>query len=531
MVAKKAEGLIPLQSLSRKKIFIIGVTIALAFIAAKASSMVLVPVFPKIASGTSVFIFIAFLVWAKQAYNWSSFVSDAAKLAAILCFLAGAINLVAFAFFGTDRPNWSADFFAEPTEPSNIMTGIGMLAIASMLAYGLLYLSEQMDKIQSYSGPGAILDLIQDLPAIKDFLERFEEEKGAWLDEQEAERKSARRARVIIYIIGLPISCLFAAALLTADLEKIPTILLALPFVITWGLAEMQIKALKEDIKQKIMPSLIKALDLERMDKNNSLPTRIYEEAQLIPQAQYQDVKEGFVGSYHKVPFAMSHVTLTSGRGRSKYVTFNGILIHLTFPKSFNNPTLILRDRTPLGKIIERKRMGIPRINLVYPEFEKIFEVYAQDQIEARDLLSPDVLEGLVKLGDIASDYSWIQAAFIGESMLIAIPVKGDPFDIRGSLREKMAERGFVRRFVAEIGLVHMIIDALDMKRRTNHIPDKQFASADNKTEDVPEKTLSSLDSADAIETEMSGKNDHDKHQNDGNDNNGDTLSNILLGK
>ena len=60
------------------------------------------------------------------------------------------------------------------------------------------------------------------------------------------------------------------------------------------------------------------------------------------------------------------------------------------FHKDFKGKTTILRDR------LFKLRFGESRVKMENPDFENTFDVYSTDQVEARYLITPFMMERLL---------------------------------------------------------------------------------------------------------------------------------------
>ena len=112
---------------------------------------------------------------------------------------------------------------------------------------------------------------------------------------------------------------------------------------------------------------------------------------------------------------------------------YKGILITLTMNKNFSGETIVKKDNGLLGRWFSRKYIktieGLENIKLEDPVFEKKFEVYSNDQIEARYLLSTSFMARLLQLAElfpskkILSTRVIIYSALIFLTLLIINPI------------------------------------------------------------------------------------------------------------
>lgn len=98
---------------------------------------------------------------------------------------------------------------------------------------------------------------------------------------------------------------------------------------------------------------------------------------------------------------------------------FKGMLFKADFNKHFNGSTLVRAGRAGVLSGLSRTL-----VKLEDPRFNQCFTVYSNDQVEARYLLTPRMMERLVELRDSIGGF---EASFCGTSINIA--AGGFPFD------------------------------------------------------------------------------------------------------
>jgi len=103
---------------------------------------------------------------------------------------------------------------------------------------------------------------------------------------------------------------------------------------------------------------------------------------------------------------------------------FQGVVVSLPHHSPFMGSTIIRRDH---GRLNPPKVEGLKRVGFASLEFEKIFEVYSDDQVEARFLITPDFMERLMIFSD---DYLGrnVQCVFLRDKFHITVDID-DRFD------------------------------------------------------------------------------------------------------
>ncbi len=149
--------------------------------------------------------------------------------------------------------------------------------------------------------------------------------------------------------------------------------------------------------------------------------------------------------------------------GDTKWVTvFRGSLMAIDFHRKFLGKTVVLRDK---GIFNSKKKSDMKRVGLVDPKFEKIFEAYGTDQVEARYLLTPDFMQRLVDL-EHAVDGKNIRFAFIEDLLLIAVETP-NRFEA-GSMRVPITDPKRTQDILDEVSAVYAVVDGLMKPPRTN---------------------------------------------------------------
>jgi hypothetical protein len=102
-----------------------------------------------------------------------------------------------------------------------------------------------------------------------------------------------------------------------------------------------------------------------------------------------------------------------SGKSRHLVTVFQGVVMGYQFARPVASTTLVMRDMgifNTFGAIGAKWGSNLERVRLVDPEFERAFEVFSSDQVEARYLVHPVFCERLVAM----------ERAFHGKNLRLA---------------------------------------------------------------------------------------------------------------
>jgi hypothetical protein len=140
--------------------------------------------------------------------------------------------------------------------------------------------------------------------------------------------------------------------------------------------------------------------------------------------------EDEIAGTYHGIPVSIVETRLESGSGDSTRVVFDGLLVELTLPRNLTGTTLVVSDAGLVGNLKAQWRSdGLQCVRLEDPRFEKRYEVYSSDQIEARALLTPAFMErfmALARLPGLAPPGAIAE----GNRLITALPKRMPPKDL-----------------------------------------------------------------------------------------------------
>ena len=181
----------------------------------------------------------------------------------------------------------------------------------------------------------------------------------------------------------------------------------------------------------------------------------------LLPGYDRHSVEDLFSGERSETTFALydAHLERRSrdSKGRETWSTvFRGSLISLKFPKEFLGTTIVKRDAGIFNMFRENKELK--RVGLGASSFEKIFEVYGTDQVEARFLVHPVFMQKLIDL-EKAFKGGKVRCAFNAGDLLIALEGR-DHFEI-GGMFSNLVDKERVQRMAGDVTTVMGLIDTV----------------------------------------------------------------------
>lgn len=218
--------------------------------------------------------------------------------------------------------------------------------------------------------------------------------------------------------------------------------------------------------KVEMLPSLAQLFGDFTYLVNGQIPVEAMRPSKIMPKHDRYETEDYFEGTYKGVHIRFSEVDFKERRrskNRTYYVSiFKGLAILLDMKtKRFYGHTILDKERNKIVEWFKEKSSNLKTANLVDPEFEKLFDVYTSDQVEARYLIDPAMIE---RIKGLQAEYEGesITAAFYESKMLILIRSKHnhfEPADISIPATDPVSVLGMKK----EIGEILSVIDRLSL--------------------------------------------------------------------
>ena len=293
----------------------------------------------------------------------------------------------------------------------------------------------------------------------EEFKQFYTHELSGTLNELEIERKKGTRLVTFLILTIMMGSTLVA---LPAMMGWPPVImivagLLMIGGIIFWSIKIYQVStAIKLKFKGEVIGEMVKFISPELgynakgfVSQSEFVGSKIF--IQGIDRYKGDDLVTGTIGKTD-VRFSELHaeyVTKDSKGNRQYHTIFKGIFFIADFHKDFIGETVVVPDTAEklfgkLGTMFQK--MNISRADLVKmenPEFEKAFAVYGTDQVEARYILTPVLMERIM---DFKRKSGKIGLSFLHSKVYIAISVSKNLFEppfFKSMLRYELVEDYF----------------------------------------------------------------------------------------
>ena len=230
-------------------------------------------------------------------------------------------------------------------------------------------------------------------------------------------------------------------------------------------LQDLLTKSIEKTIKSKIMPDVCKCIGDLSWTEGCYENENILAQAKLIPD-NYNGVSidDVFMGEYNDVNIDIieSEYTKTTGSGKNRRTVtyFKGVFVVLDMNKNFKGHTVILPDG-----IFKIEPDGLRHTTLEDIKFEKKFDVYTDDEIEARYLITTSFMDRLNEM-KTAFNAKNLSCAFYDGLLIIAFGIEKDCFSIVSLFKKTDDHKKYFQMFEEFLSIIKLI-DYFKLNERT----------------------------------------------------------------
>jgi len=302
-------------------------------------------------------------------------------------------------------------------------------------------------------------------------------EMGPVFNELETSRLYlAKRHARAYWSMGIGAACLLVVALMGVIEAGILLLIIGLivGFVML-ALVNKKTKEYKLDFKYKIIGGVLRHLnDSLQINPLSGISEGDFINSYLFSQTPDRYKTEDLVyGKIDKtqIHFAEVHAEYKTetqtknGKQTQWHDIFKGIIFCADFNKNFNGLTVV-RPRGfggGLGKWLSKNVMGNKRIvELENVNFDKMFITESGDQIEARYILTPSLMEKLLELNQYAN--STISVSFIWSNVYIAFPLNHNYFE--APIFKSLLNADVLQKDLSILKLMLHVVEELDLNTR-----------------------------------------------------------------
>jgi len=309
------------------------------------------------------------------------------------------------------------------------------------------------------------------------FREFYEKELRADLEEIDRQRNHINRRALTILLITAAV-ILLEIVIIPGDTDFPKPVPIVFTFIAGMIVTGIFSKSFRKEYKEKIIRRLVGFADEGLLyTPDGAVPQHEFVRSKIFPYScdKYSG-EDHFSGKIGKTEIVFSEVTAKhrskSGSGSSQkdeYNTFfTGLFIIADFNKHFKTHTVVLPDMAEklFGKFGQKLQAIAPDrgelIRLEDPRFEREFCVYGDDQVEARYILTPALMERI-----LAFKKKWntrVYLSFLDSKVYIAISMYKNLFELRTF--RPAADYPFLEESMRFLLLLTEIVEDLNLNTR-----------------------------------------------------------------
>ncbi len=232
-----------------------------------------------------------------------------------------------------------------------------------------------------------------------------------------------------------------------------------------------KIKSFELSIKSKIYSEIFNFFgDFQYEPAGSGLEgVNLREKFGIIPAFSKAKTEDLIIGEYSGVGIVFEEWMLDQRKGDDERNVFKGATLSLGFNKNFSGQTIIKHSKGKIrnftANLVNRGTKDLEKVSLEDWEFAKKFEVFSSDQIEARYLITPALMNRLLNLTKFFNAKSF-DAGFADNSLFVMFKDSENLFEVRSIFKE-IDLVGDSLRVVDQIKLIFEIIDYLKINQRT----------------------------------------------------------------
>lgn len=237
-----------------------------------------------------------------------------------------------------------------------------------------------------------------------------------------------------------------------------------------WYWAHNISKNFENKVKKSIMHSFLSFFGDFTWHPSMTICKNEIDKSKLVGEFNNIEPNDYFQGTYKGLKIFFSDCVLSSG---SKYSNdykqiFDGLFIQLEMNKSFKAQTIVLENshiNLMTNFSLPRNFPDMEKVLLEDPEFNKMFHIFAQDQVEARYVLTTAFMERFKHLKNTFKA-NHIRASFLNDSALIVMDSNREWFKL-GDLRKPVDDAGEFQEFFEEFVAVLSLVELLNLTSKT----------------------------------------------------------------
>ena len=287
-------------------------------------------------------------------------------------------------------------------------------------------------------------------------------------------KRLEKRRRHLLIKIPLLILTTFVLLLIPIKLPGVGILLIYLPGIISVIFlifaCDDLLRKYPADFKNTITPKILTFINpslsyssTDRIAKNEFKKCHLFEDH--MERYEGSDLVQGRIG---KTDIRLCFIRADRSKDNNESMIFQGLFMILDMNKDFQSQTLVYPNYAekylgPLGKILNRMDFQAgDQVQLENLEFNQSFVVYSQHPIEARYILTPNLMQRMCDL----SNKNHLTPCFSFTKSTVYIAIKHFPNIINPKLFSDITTFDACCEYIDELQKIIGIVDDLNLNTR-----------------------------------------------------------------
>ena len=281
------------------------------------------------------------------------------------------------------------------------------------------------------------------------------------------------RGRVIKWTMAVAILAAIAYAFMWQSGQRDPRFPLLAAFAISGFVMDRARRELKKSYKGIVVKRVVDALGhgmtyrpASTFTKTDFIGMHLFDR-----KPERWTAEDEVCGKKNAVTYSLHEVRASymqrTGKHRREIIIFRGLIVRLDFNKNFVGHTIVVSNSQAqiLGGLFgeSETRGGKEMVRLENPDFEKEFAVYSTDQQQARYLLTPKLMELVLRAQIVL--VGELRLSFHDNSMFVTVPQEKDRFEV-SLFGGPVTPRSTVGDLVEVVSLAEQLVETLDLETR-----------------------------------------------------------------
>lgn len=212
----------------------------------------------------------------------------------------------------------------------------------------------------------------------------------------------------------------------------------------------------RKNFKEKLVPEILNQYHLQYDFHANHPPPDEF--MAMLPVYSGYEVSDHFFGRYNGININMAELRLYLGTLQRNATVFSGLVGQFDMTKWVDGDVFVHSNAGSYGFGAGGLMSSARRVRLEDPLFEDRFEVYSDDQVVARYILTPSMMERFIRLDHY---HPGLRVRFIKNQIYLILPNAPDLFETKFFFSP--IDPKIVDQFQRDIEMILDLVDTLKL--------------------------------------------------------------------